>query len=118
MALNYDYRLKQNDTNGAFEYSSTVQFDVSAPNEFALAQNFPNPFNPSTQIVFKLKEDVEVNLTVFDLLGREVATVVDRQMKAGSHKVTFDANDLSAGIYFYSLKAGSFTEMKKMTLIK
>ena len=55
---------------------------------------------------------------MFDLLGRQVAAVVDQRMKAGTHKVTFDANELSAGIYFYSLKAGSFHEMKKMTLIK
>lgn len=114
----YFYRLKQNDTNGAFEYSSTVQYTVSAPDEFALAQNYPNPFNPSTQIVFKLKEDVQVNLKVFDLLGREVASVVNEEMKAGTHKVSFDAKELSAGVYFYSLSAGSFHEMKKMTLIK
>jgi hypothetical protein len=114
----YFYRLKQNDTNGAFEYSNVVQFSVSAPSEYALAQNYPNPFNPSTQIVFQIKEDIQVSLTVYDLLGRQVATVVDQQMKAGTHKVTFDATDLSAGLYFYSLKAGSFHEMKKMTLIK
>jgi hypothetical protein len=114
----YFYRLKQNDTNGAFEYSSTVQYTVSAPDEFALAQNYPNPFNPSTQIVFQLKEDIQVNLTVFDLLGREVAQVVDAEMKAGTHKITFDAKELSAGVYFYSLSAGSFHAMKKMTLIK
>ncbi|MBN1464531.1 T9SS type A sorting domain-containing protein, partial [candidate division KSB1 bacterium] len=114
----YFYRLKQNDTNGAFEYSGTVQFSVSAPSEYGLAQNYPNPFNPSTQIVFQLKEDVQVNLSVYDLLGRQVATVVDQQMKAGTHKVTFDAADLSAGLYFYSLRAGSFHEMKKMTLIR
>ena len=114
----YYYRLKQNDTNGAFEYSSTIKVEVTAPSEFSLLQNYPNPFNPSTQIVFRLKEDVQVNLTVFDLLGREVATVVNETMKAGSHKVSFDASDLGAGIYFYSLQAGSFHEMKKMTLIK
>ncbi|MBN1482447.1 T9SS type A sorting domain-containing protein [candidate division KSB1 bacterium] len=114
----YYYRLKQIDTNGAFEYSNTVEFTVSPPEEFALLQNYPNPFNPSTQIVFKLKEDIQVNLTVYDLLGREVVTLVDHEMKAGIHKIQFDAKDVSAGLYFYSLKAGSFHEMKKMTLIK
>jgi len=114
----YYYRLKQIDTNGEFSYSEVVEFEVSAPNEFALKQNYPNPFNPSTRIVFQLKEDVDVNLAVYDLLGREVATVVSEPMKAGTHQITFDAGDLSAGVYFYSLKAGSFTEMKKMTLIK
>ncbi len=114
----YYYRLKQIDTNGDYSYSGTVRFEVSAPSEFALKQNYPNPFNPSTQIVFQLKEDVNVTLSVYDLLGREVATVVNEPMKAGTHKITFDASDLSAGVYFYSLKAGSFSEMKKMTLIK
>lgn len=114
----YFYRLRQIDTNGAYEYSNTVEFVVSPPAEFALLQNYPNPFNPATQIVFKLKEDVQVNLTIYDLLGREVVTLVDHEMKAGTHKITFDAKDVSAGLYFYSLKAGSFHEMKKMTLIK
>ncbi len=114
----YYYRLKQIDTNGDYSYSGTVKFEVSAPSEFALKQNYPNPFNPSTRIVFQLKEDVNVTLSIYDLLGREVATVADEPMKAGTHKITFDASDMSAGVYFYSLKAGSFFEMKKMTLIK
>ena len=114
----YFYRLKQIDTNGDFTYSDVVEFEVSAPSEFALKQNYPNPFNPSTNIVFQLKEDVDVTLAVFDLLGRQVMTVVDEPMKAGTHKVTFDAREISAGVYFYSLQAGTYSEIKKMTLIK
>ena len=114
----YFYRLKQIDTNGDYSYSDVVEFQVSAPSEFALKQNYPNPFNPSTNIVFQLKEDVSVTLAIFDLLGRQVATVVDGQMKAGTHKVSFDAREISAGVYFYSLQAGTYSEIKKMTLIK
>ncbi|MBN1559805.1 T9SS type A sorting domain-containing protein [candidate division KSB1 bacterium] len=114
----YFYRLKQNDVKGAFEYSAMVQFEVSAPKEWALGQNYPNPFNPSTQIVFQLKQDSQVKLAVFDLLGREVARVVDQPLQAGTHKVSFDATDLSAGLYFYNLQAGAFQEMKRMTFIK
>jgi len=114
----YYYRLKQIDTNGEYAYSDVVEFQVSAPNEFALKQNYPNPFNPSTNIVFQLKEDVNVKLAVYDLLGRQIATIVDQPMKAGTHKVSFDASDVSAGVYFYSIKAGSYSELKKMTLIK
>jgi len=114
----YFYRLKQIDTNGDYEYSHIVEFEVTAPKEFALKQNYPNPFNPSTQIVIQLKEDVDVKLVVYDLLGRQVADIVDESMKAGTHKLTFDGRELSAGVYIYQLKAGSFTAMKKMTLLK
>ncbi len=114
----YYYRLRQVDTNGAFEYSQSVQFDVNVPLEFALKQNYPNPFNPTTNIVFQLKEEVEVQISVYDILGREVKSLVNEKMKPGTHRIAMDAHDMSAGIYFYSLKAGSFSEMKKMTLIK
>ncbi|MBN1466509.1 T9SS type A sorting domain-containing protein [candidate division KSB1 bacterium] len=114
----YFYRLKQNDAKGAFDYSATVRFDVSAPKECALAQNFPNPFNPSTQIVFQLKEDCQAKLYVYDMLGRQATKVVDQPLLAGTHKVSFDATDLTAGPYFYILQAGAFQEMKRMTFIK
>lgn len=114
----YFYRLKQVDTNGAFEYSKSVKFEVTAPAEYALQQNYPNPFNPTTNIVFQVKEEGHVTMAVFDLLGRQVKTLVDETMKPGTHRVVIDASEMSAGIYFYSLKAGSFSEMKKMTLIK
>jgi hypothetical protein len=114
----YFYRLKQVDTNGAYDYSENVKFEVTAPAEYALQQNYPNPFNPTTNIVFQVKEEGRVTMAVFDLLGRQVKTLVDETMKPGTHRVVIDASDMSAGIYFYSLSAGSFSEMKKMTLIK
>jgi hypothetical protein len=86
--------------------------------KFRLEQNYPNPFNPTTTIEFALAETGEVKLKVFDMLGREVATLIDDRKNAGRHKVRFDASNLSSGVYFYRLKAGDKIQINKMTLIK
>jgi hypothetical protein len=88
------------------------------PGSFALRQNYPNPFNPSTKIEFSLPKDEFVSIKVFDILGREVSVLLSKNMKAGSYDVQFDAGKLSSGVYFYRMEAGSFTETKKMMLIK
>ena len=88
------------------------------PKEFALHQNYPNPFNPSTQIAFDLPESADVRLTVFDVLGRQVANLINQPMKAGSHTVNFDAQRLASGVYIYRLEAGSFSMTRNMMLIK
>lgn len=88
------------------------------PTEFALEQNYPNPFNPSTQIRFALPVDSKVRLTVYDMLGREVAVLVDGVRPAGRHAVTLDASRQASGIYLYRLEAGTTTFTRKMTLIK
>jgi len=88
------------------------------PAGFVLAQNYPNPFNPSTSIRFNLPQAGYVALTVYDLFGREIATLVDGQKPAGSHEVAFDAGHLASGTYLYRLTAGSFVEMKRMILLK
>ncbi|MBK6765590.1 MAG: T9SS type A sorting domain-containing protein [bacterium] len=88
------------------------------PTEFALNQNYPNPFNPSTQISFSLPEASSVTLTVFDPLGRSVATLADGSFAAGAHELSFDASGLSNGIYFYQLQAGDFSAVRKLTLLK
>ncbi|MBI4535074.1 MAG: S8 family peptidase, partial [Ignavibacteriae bacterium] len=88
------------------------------PTSFALKQNYPNPFNPSTVITFTLPVAERVSLQVFDLLGRRVATLIDGDRGAGIHNVEFDASSFSTGIYYYRLNAGSFTETKKMLLVK
>ena len=115
----YYYRLKQVDTDGSFEYSPvlTVQ-QGSTPTKFALNQNYPNPFNPSTKISFALATDSDVKLTVFNVLGQEVATLVNGSLTAGTHSVDFNAAGLNSGLYFYKLQAGSFTATKKMMLTK
>lgn len=87
-------------------------------NSFALSQNYPNPFNPSTNINFTLPVASDVQLTVFNLLGQKVATLISERRSAGNHIVRFDARSLSSGVYFYQLKAGDLSLQRKMTLIK
>jgi len=122
-AGSYSYRLKQIDFDGTFEYSNVVEVEVSALREFALDQNFPNPFNPSTTITFKLAVDSKVSLKVFDLLGQEVATLVNSNMTAGSHNTKLDASSMNSGVYIYKIEAvgtdgSNFLSTKKMLLLK
>jgi hypothetical protein len=114
----YIYRLKQIDLDGSFEYSDEIQVEVTIPDAFALEQNYPNPFNPSTKINFSLAVDSKVSLKVFDVLGQEVATLINSNLLAGSHNVDFSAANINSGVYFYRIQAGSFVETKKMVLMK
>ena len=88
------------------------------PEEFTLRQNHPNPFNPSTTIQFTLAKRATVKLTIFDILGREVAVLVHETLDRGSHNVIFEPSDLASGIYFYRLQAGAFVQTKKLTLLR
>ena len=88
------------------------------PLSFELMQNYPNPFNPSTIINYQLPISSKVVLKIYDLLGREVATLVNKQQSAGSYSVTFAAGNLASGIYFYQLIAGGFNQVKKLILLK
>ena len=88
------------------------------PKEFALKQNFPNPFNPATNIQFDLPNDVKVTIKVYDVTGKEVAVLVNEFKKAGSYIVSFNGSQLSSGVYFYKIKAGLFTDIKRMVLVK
>ena len=92
--------------------------DEKIPQDYSLYQNFPNPFNPSTTIGFGLPAASAVSLTVYDADGRVVERLLDDLLNAGIHKVTWNADSYSSGIYFYTLKAGNFTETKKMILVK
>ena len=85
---------------------------------FELSQNYPNPFNPSTKISYTLGFKSVTRLSVYDILGREVAVLVNEIQNEGSHEVTFTGNNLSSGIYFYKLEAGQYSQIKKMILIK
>ncbi|MBK7228842.1 MAG: agmatine deiminase family protein [Ignavibacteriales bacterium] len=116
----YQYRLKQIDFNGSFEYSNVISVELDLPTKFTLEQNYPNPFNPSTIISYQLPKAGNVTLKVFDVLGREVAVLVDEEKAAGSYNVEFGVKslELSSGIYFYQLKVGDYLETKKMLLIK
>ena len=111
------YRLKQFDFNGSFEYSNTIEV-VVPPSEFLLSQNYPNPFNPSTTISYHLPVNSFVSLKVYNVLGNEVATLVNEQKQAGKYQINFNASDLGSGVYFYTLKAGESVQSKKMILLK
>lgn len=98
-----------------------IVLSVSAPAippKFALFQNYPNPFNPTTRIEYLLPKTSDVSLKVFDMMGREVATLVDEVQGSGFKSVEFHAEELASGMYFYRLRAGGFVETKKLTLIR
>lgn len=86
--------------------------------EFALSQNYPNPFNPTTVISYQIPVSSIVNLKIFDVLGREVARLINKEQEAGSYTVQFDATNLSSGLYFYQLRSGNFVSVKKMIVTK
>ena len=118
--LNFDklyYRLKQIDFNGTFSYSAEVEV-ITQPLDFALYQNYPNPFNPSTIINFAVKDAGLVSLKVYDILGSEVATLVNETKVAGNFAVEFNAANLPSGVYIYTLQINGYTESKKMLLLK
>ncbi|SMO53886.1 Por secretion system C-terminal sorting domain-containing protein [Gracilimonas mengyeensis] len=107
---------------GAIEttYTTTVhnEKEGSIPDKSSLNQNYPNPFNPSTVISYQIPENSHVELKVFDMLGREISTLVNERKSVGAYEVNFEASELSSGMYIYTLKAGDFTQTKKMMLIK
>ena len=112
------YRLKQIDYNGAYRYSEVLKVNSVSIKTIELEQNYPNPFNPSTKIRYQVANDDFVNLKVFNSMGEEVVALVNSYQLAGSYEVKFDGSDFAGGVYFYSLSAGSFSEMKKFVLLK
>ena len=119
----YYYRLKQIDFDGSFSYSGVAEVDVALPTEFTLEQNYPNPFNPSTTIQFSLPVDAQVTISIYNLVGEKVAEAVSGNFTAGLNKVTFNASQLTSGVYFYRLDANgingkTFSDVRKMSLLK
>ena len=124
----YSYRLKQIDFDGTFTYSNIVEIEMTVRNSFVLEQNYPNPFNPSTKIVYSIPSNQFVSLKVFDVLGKEVATIVNELLQAGKYEVEFSANggsasggnasSLPSGIYFYEVRSGNLIQTKKMVLLR
>jgi hypothetical protein len=111
------YRLKQIDFDGSSEYSDIVEVEIT-PSAFSLSQNYPNPFNPVTKIKYSIPQSSNVVVKVFDVLGNEVATLVNEQKQAGTYELEFSSSGLSSGLYFYTMSAGSFIETKKMVFMK
>ncbi|MCF6269461.1 MAG: T9SS type A sorting domain-containing protein [Melioribacteraceae bacterium] len=113
------YRLKQIDTDGTVEYSEVIEVEVKIiPTEYKLTPNYPNPFNPTTNINFSLPESGEVKLIIYDILGKQVAELVNKKMEAGVYEQTFDASQHSSGVYIYMLSVNGNRFVKKMNLIK
>ena len=107
-----------------FKYYNEVEVNINLPEKYLLYQNYPNPFNPSTTIKYSIPRSTEyysvqqTTLKVFDILGREVATLVNKQQNAGNYEVIFNASNLSSGVYFYRLQSGNFVETKKLILLR
>ena len=98
--------------------STFIKKGKDYPDKFELIQNYPNPFNPTTQINFSLPRNTNVELAVYDIVGRKVETLVDGKRQAGEYSVSFDASTLSSGVYIYRLKIGKFIKARKMILLK
>ena len=115
----YYYRLKQYDNDGGSKELNTVEVNyTNIPSVFGLSQNYPNPFNPSTKISFQVPEKSNVNVSIYDILGNKISTLVNETKQPGQYDVTFDASRLSSGVYFYKMQADKFEVTKKMTVLK
>ena len=114
----YQYRLKQIDYNGSFKYSDEIELEITSVLEFKLDQNYPNPFNPSTSISYQIPNNTHLTLKIYNELGIEVTTLVNEFKPAGSYNIKYDASLLPSGVYFYQLRTETFTQTKKMLLIK
>ena len=107
-------------TKGLYEVDlvTNIEEETSICHDFYLSQNYPNPFNPMTNIQFEIPDLEKVTLKIYDILGREISTLINEEKKTGIYRIKFDGTDLPSGIYFYQLKAGMFTQTKKMILLK
>ena len=115
---NYFYRLKQVDFNGQYKYSNEIQLTVTQPLTFDLKQNYPNPFNPTTTIDFSVPETAPVVMKLYNVLGKEIETMVNETLSKGEHRLLFNASNLPSGVYIYTLATGSKISSQKMILLK
>jgi hypothetical protein len=104
--------------SGGNDFASNTEITQGMPTDYSLSQNYPNPFNPYTKIEFKIPQAGLVSLKIYDLLGREVKTLINEEMQSGKYNIDFDASALASGVYFYALNAGEFISSKKMVLLK
>jgi hypothetical protein len=113
----YTYRLAEVDSSGLVAYSSSVQAVYSRPTQFAVFQNFPNPFTSTTTITYDIAEPNRTTVRVYDILGRVITTLADEVEAPKTYTWTFNASKLAAGVYFYKVSSGSHTAVKKMILL-
>ena len=115
-----EYLLGNLDANNRQNLASPniYQSDLPVPTDYALDQNYPNPFNPSTTITYQLPKSGNVTLKIYDMLGKEVMTLVNEQKEMGRYSVQFNASSLASGMYVYQLRANDYTSTKKMLLLK
>ncbi|MDH3269303.1 MAG: YCF48-related protein, partial [Ignavibacteria bacterium] len=118
------YRLKQVDYDGSFEYSAVVEVELGVLNSYILEQNYPNPFNPSTKIRYSVPNTSQVIIKIYDVLSKEIETLVNEEKQTGTYKLTWNAANIPSGVYFYTLDAVSISGNKqtkigkKMIIIK
>jgi hypothetical protein len=123
---NYFYRVRGYNSAVTSAYSNEVNITLTGitsdgtgiPDKFGVSQNYPNPFNPTTVIMYQLPVSSEVTLKVYDMLGKEITTLVNKHEDAGFHSAVFVASNLPSGIYFYRMQAGKYSETKKLTVLK
>lgn len=114
----YSYRLKQIDYNGSFSFSKEADVQFISINDYRIEQNYPNPFNPTTTIEYRLPVKTFVQIKLFDMLGKEIAVLVNEEKQGGIHEIEFNADELSSGMYIYKMITGNFEQTRKMLLIK
>ena len=116
----YQYRLKQIDYNGNFEYHNlNGDVEVGVPTKYEMSQNYPNPFNPTTKIDFALPADGKVSLKIYDITGKEILSIINNEFRsAGFYTINMNASSLSSGVYFYRMTSDKFNQVKKMAVIK
>jgi hypothetical protein len=112
------YRLKQIDKDGNYKYSNEIELNVALPIIYSLEQNYPNPFNPATTIKYQIAKAGNVSLKIYDVLGKEIKTLVNENQAEGFYNIKFDASKLTSGVYIYRLKSNNFVSSKKMILVK
>ncbi len=123
----YFWRLQASNVIGSGPWSDVSRFYASVssvkekgglPKEFSLSQNYPNPFNPTTKIEFALPQRAQTRIIVYDVLGREIETLLNRELESGYYESNFNAINLHSGVYFYRIQSGNFIQTKKMILMK
>ena len=113
----FQYRLKQIDNDGTFEYSDIVEVEV-IPTQYELSQNYPNPFNPSTTIRFSLPKQTQLKIILYNMLGEKVEMITEGMYEAGYYRILYNAQSLPSAVYIYRIESSEFVQTKKMVLLR